>query len=94
MKSGLFSVLKIAVVAMMLVWGVRTAQAYPVCTGEPEDPAGYSACMSACATNVESCYESCDINGECDDPPDCVCYESCDLQFDNCATVCYNTYCI
>jgi len=85
MKSGLFSVLKIAVVAMMLVWGVKQAQAEscPTCTGEPVDPVQYGTCMTQCVTAFQNCLD--DTAG---------CETCCEPIFDDCCTECYNEYCI
>ncbi len=93
MIRNLFSVMKIAVVVMMLVWVVKQARAqgYPTCS-DPIDPSDYSACMSQCATAAEACDECCDTH--CSGDPNCPCLSTCETEFDACATACYNNYCI
>jgi hypothetical protein len=84
MKSGLFSVLKITVVAMMLFWAVKQirAQGYPTCGGEPLHPAEYTSCMSTCGSNESYCSSQC--NEEYNVPN---CANACESEYD-CAIPC------
>lgn len=86
MTRNLFSVLKMVVVVMMLVWIVKTAQAggYPTCNGKPKNPSGYSSCMSTCGSAQSTCAGACNV--EFNVP---ACTSACASEF-NCASACEN----
>lgn len=80
MKSNFFSILKIAVVIMMLAWAVKYARAqdYQDCPS-PVHPVEWGSCINACFTELQRCGEG--------DP-------YCQGQFNACAYNCYENYCI
>jgi hypothetical protein len=66
MNSSLFSVLKsvlkIAVVCMMLVWAANRVQAqtgYPTCSN-PLYPDQYNSCMGQCGQTQSACQSDCE----------------------------------
>lgn len=84
MTRSVFSVLKMAVVVMMLVWIVRTASAggYPTCGSKPKNPTMYSSCMSTCGNAQSSCVGACNVEFNV-----AQCNDNCVLEY-NCAEPC------
>jgi hypothetical protein len=91
MKSNFFTVLKLAVVCLMLVSAAKQAKAQSGCTN-PVDPADYSSYMSQCGTSQGQCFEAC--ANICGGHNNCPCQEQCDVSYNYCTTNCYNLYCI
>ena len=83
MKSTLFSVLKIVVIAMMLVWALQPAgvQALTGCSNQQ-----FGQCMNVCGNAMSQCANRC-YQGY---PP---CIQACMAVLNSCQSQCAAQYC-
>jgi hypothetical protein len=81
MKSTVFSVLKIVVVAMMLVWALLPA---PV---QAQDCTAFGQCMSVCGNAMSQCANGC---GRV--VPVMQCINQCVAVFNSCTGQCRSQY--